>query len=117
MTIEDIHTFQELAKQNSYEYKILGQPEVRWIKIEDTYGIEVEYVRNGANNSRTHVCNYYFNPDYSHPTRTMQPYNLWAQSYYLSKKVRYLNHRHKHSPSFRVPYSWHVYIRTVLHET
>ena len=26
----------------------------------DTYGIEVEYVRNGANNSRTHVCNYYF---------------------------------------------------------
>ena len=60
MTIEDIHTFQELAKQNSYEYKILGQPEVRWIKIEDTYGIEVEYVRNGANNSRTHVCNYYF---------------------------------------------------------
>ena len=60
LTIEDIHTFQELAKQNSYEYKILGQPEVRWIKIEDTYGIEVEYVRNGANNSRTHVCNYYF---------------------------------------------------------
>ena len=46
--------------QNSYEYKILGQPEVRWIKIEDTYGIEVEYVRNGANNSRTHVCTYYF---------------------------------------------------------
>lgn len=45
LTIEDIHTFQELAKQNSYEYKILGQPEVRWIKIEDTYGIEVEYVR------------------------------------------------------------------------
>ncbi len=33
------------------------------------------------------IRNYYFNPDYSHPTRTMQPYNLWAQSYYLSKKV------------------------------
>ena len=30
------------------------------LKTEDTYGIEVEYVRNGANNSRTHVCNYYF---------------------------------------------------------
>ena len=60
LTIEDIHAFQELAKQNSYEYKILGQPEVRWIKIEDTYGIEVEYVRNGANNFHTHVCNYYF---------------------------------------------------------
>ena len=28
------------------------------------------------------IRNYYFNPDYSHPTRTMQPYNLWAQSYY-----------------------------------
>ncbi len=57
LTIEDIHTFQELAKQNSYEYKILGQP--RWIKIEDTYGIEVEYVRM-EQIIRTHVCNYYF---------------------------------------------------------
>lgn len=60
LTIEDIHTFQELAKQNSYEYNILSQPEVRWVKIENAYGIEIEYVRNGANNSRTHVCNYYF---------------------------------------------------------
>lgn len=33
------------------------------------------------------IRNYYFNPDYSNPTRAMQPYNLWAQSYYLSKKV------------------------------
>lgn len=60
LTMEEIHTFQELAKQYSYGYKILGQPEVRWIKIENVYGIEVEYVRNGTNNSRTHVYNYYF---------------------------------------------------------
>ena len=33
------------------------------------------------------IRSYYFNEDYSHPTRTMQPYKLWAQSYYLSKKV------------------------------
>lgn len=33
------------------------------------------------------IRNYYFNPDYSHPTRTMQPYKLWAQSFYPSKKV------------------------------
>lgn len=33
------------------------------------------------------IRNYYFNPDYSHPTRDMQPYKLWAQSFYLSNKV------------------------------
>ena len=64
LTLEDIRTFQELAKQSSYEYKVIGQPEVRWIKIENTYGIEVEYVRNGANDSRTHVSSYYFFNDH-----------------------------------------------------
>lgn len=33
------------------------------------------------------IRNYYFNPDYDHPTRSMQPYKLTAQSFYLSKKV------------------------------
>lgn len=33
------------------------------------------------------IRNYYFNSDYDHPTRTMQPYSLTAQSFYLSKKV------------------------------
>lgn len=33
------------------------------------------------------IRNYYFNPDDTHPARTMQPYRLTAQSFYLSKKV------------------------------
>lgn len=60
LSIEDIHAFQELAKHNSYEYKILGQPKVRWIKIGKIYGIEVKYIRNGVNNYNTHVSNYCF---------------------------------------------------------
>ena len=35
----------------------------------------------------------------------------------MYRKVRYPNHRHKHSPSFRAPCSWRVYIRIALHET
>lgn len=33
------------------------------------------------------IRSYYFNPDDTHPTRSMQPYRLAAQSFYLSKKV------------------------------
>lgn len=71
LSIEDIHAFQELAKQNSYEYKILGQPKVRWIKIGKIYGIEVEYIRNGANNHNTHVSNYCFFNDSLFATITL----------------------------------------------
>lgn len=60
LSIEEIHYFQELAKQNASEYNILGKPDVRWIRIGDIYGIEVEYVRTGKNNMHTCVYMYYF---------------------------------------------------------
>lgn len=60
LSIEDIQYFQELAKQNAFVYKILGKPNVRWIRIGEIYGIEVEYVRTGENNMHTCVYMYYF---------------------------------------------------------
>lgn len=33
------------------------------------------------------IRTYYFSNDYTHPTRSMQPYKLTAQSFYLNKKV------------------------------
>lgn len=64
LTTDDIRNFQELATQGQTEYKILIQPNVRWIKIEDTYGIEVEYVREGIEDFHTHVSYYYFFNDH-----------------------------------------------------
>ena len=60
LNLDDIHDFQDLAKQNSSGYEIIGNPTVRWIRIEDIYGIETKYVRKGENNLHTCVSCYYF---------------------------------------------------------
>ncbi|MEY8610792.1 hypothetical protein AALM74_16690 [Parabacteroides segnis] len=60
LSLEDIRYFQELAKQNTSGYNILGKPDVRWIRIGDVYCIEVEYVRTGENDMHTCVYMYYF---------------------------------------------------------
>ena len=60
LNLDDIHDFQDLAKQNSSGYEIIGNPTVRWIRIEDIYGIETKYVRKGENNLHTCVSSYYF---------------------------------------------------------
>jgi hypothetical protein len=57
---DDIRDFREAAVQNSGEYELIGKAKVRWIRIEDTYGIEVEYVRKGTENKHARVCIYYF---------------------------------------------------------
>lgn len=71
LTLEEIYTFQNLAKQNLSENAVLSQPKVRWVKIENTYGIEVEYVRKGANSSSIQVNNYYFFDDNLFATITL----------------------------------------------
>ena len=58
--LNDIHDFQDIAKQSSSGYEIIGNPTVRWIRIEDTYGIETTYIRKGENNLHTCVSSYYF---------------------------------------------------------
>ena len=53
LDLNDIHDFQDIAKQSSSGYEIIGNPTVRWIRIEDTYGIETTYIRKGENNLHT----------------------------------------------------------------
>lgn len=60
LDLNDIHDFQDIAKQSSSGYEIIGNPTVRWIRIEDTYGIETTYIRKGENNLHTCVSSYYF---------------------------------------------------------
>lgn len=71
LSIEDIQTFQVLAKQSSDKYEVIDTPDVRWIKIEDTYGIIVKYVRNGANDHHTQVYSCYFFNDNRFVTITL----------------------------------------------
>lgn len=57
---ETIRSFQELSSQSASVYEVLGKPNVKWIKIEDTYAIKVDYVRTGSEGHRTCVSTYYF---------------------------------------------------------
>lgn len=57
---ETIRSFQELSSQSAGVYEVLGKPNVKWIKIEDTYAIKVDYVRTGSEGHRTCVSTYYF---------------------------------------------------------
>lgn len=57
---ETIQTFRNLASQNIGGYKIIGKPNVRWIKIENIYALKVDYVRTGSEGHRTCVSTYYF---------------------------------------------------------
>ena len=57
---ETIRSFQGLASQSAGKYEVLGKPNVKWIKIENTYAIKVDYIRTGAEDHRTCVNTYYF---------------------------------------------------------
>lgn len=57
---ETIRTFQSLASQSSGRYEILGKPNVKWIRVEGTYAVKVDYVRTGSEGHRTCVNTYYF---------------------------------------------------------
>ena len=57
---ETIRTFQSLASQSAGRYEVLGKPYVKWIRVEDTYAIKVDYIRTGAESHRTCVNTYYF---------------------------------------------------------
>lgn len=57
---ETIRTFQNLTSQSADVYKVLGKPNVKWIRIENTYAIKVDYVRTGAEGHLTCVNTYYF---------------------------------------------------------
>lgn len=57
---ETIRAFQGLASQCAGGYEVLGKPNVKWIKVEETYAIKVNYVRTGSEGHRTCVNTYYF---------------------------------------------------------
>lgn len=57
---ETIRTFQNLASQSAGGFEVLGKPNVKWIRIEDTYAIKVDYVRTGTEGHYTCVNTYYF---------------------------------------------------------
>lgn len=57
---ETIRTFQNLASQSAGGFEVLGKPNVKWIRIEDTYVIKVDYVRTGTEGHYTCVNTYYF---------------------------------------------------------
>lgn len=53
-----------MASQSAGGFEVLGKPKVKWIRIEDTYAIKVDYVRTGTEGHRTCVNTYYyFNDD------------------------------------------------------
>lgn len=60
LTMEDTCVFQKIAKQSAGEFKVMGSPQVRWLKLGNIYGIEVEYVREGLKKYGTSVFSYYF---------------------------------------------------------
>lgn len=65
---EDIRSLQKLAIQECTVtgFQVIGQPEVRWIRIEDIFAIETSYVRTGTEGNSTQVYKYWlFNGDES----------------------------------------------------
>lgn len=66
LTENQIYAFQEDARMSILDPKFrdISQPIVRWIRIENLYGIRVEYIRKGYENFYIHVCHYrFFNYD------------------------------------------------------
>ena len=66
LRIEDIRYLQGLAIQecSATGFQVIGQPEVRWIRIEDIFAIETSYVRTGTEGNSTQVYKYWlFNGD------------------------------------------------------
>ena len=60
LTAEDVRAFQELARQSTGGFEVIGTPQVRWIRLENIYGIEIEHIRKGVEQYRTHVFTYFF---------------------------------------------------------
>ena len=63
---EDILYFQSQIKQSNEAVgnKIIGDPNVCWIKIGDIYALEIGYVRSGTEENRVQVYTYsFFNND------------------------------------------------------
>ena len=60
---ETISGFQEQAVKNAGNFEVLGKPSVKWVKINDSYAIEVKYVRMGVEGHRTCVSTYNFYND------------------------------------------------------
>ncbi|MCK9414888.1 MAG: hypothetical protein M0Q53_21520 [Prolixibacteraceae bacterium] len=64
LSVEDVKTFQDLAKQSAAPFKIIDSPKVRYVDIGSVYGVQVEYLREGQMSKNTHVAMYYlFNYD------------------------------------------------------
>lgn len=57
---ETIRAFQNQATQSAGAFKVIGRPNVKWIKIENIYAIKIDYVRTGSEGHRTCVNTYYF---------------------------------------------------------
>lgn len=63
---EDILYLQNQIKQSSEAVgnKIMGEPNVCWVRIGDIYALEIGYVRNGTEDNRVQVYTYsFFNND------------------------------------------------------
>ena len=56
LSIEDIRYIQELV--NVGDYKLLGKPEVCWVRIGYIYALNIEYEREGEENYHTSVNTY-----------------------------------------------------------
>lgn len=56
LSIEDIRYFQELVDVG--DYKLLGKPDVCWVRIGTIYALNIEYVREGEENYHTNVNTY-----------------------------------------------------------
>lgn len=60
---ETISGFQEQAVKSAGNFEVLGKPSVKWVKVNETYAIEVKYVRMGVEGHRTCVSTYNFYND------------------------------------------------------
>lgn len=60
LDVETIRSFQNQAVQSAGAFKVIGTPNVKWIKIDNTYAIKIDYVRTGLEGHRTCVSTYYF---------------------------------------------------------
>lgn len=83
LSIEDIHYIQNSV--NTGKYKLLGNPEVRWIKIENIYALNIEYDREGMYNYHTKVNTYLLFNDSQSITLTLsyrrEDENLWKKDF------------------------------------
>lgn len=56
LSIEDIRYIQELVDVG--DYKLLGKPDICWVRIGNIYALKIEYERTGEENCHTNVNTY-----------------------------------------------------------